>query len=109
MADNQFVSADTTKIADFERDSAEVIKEFAEIKKEFVRINSELLSTWKGVGADAYKYETDHILEKIGSLEDVLNAINQSAFQGIRSTYSEMDDELGEFNRDPNAASKKEK
>ncbi|MBR0529323.1 MAG: hypothetical protein IJJ76_06085 [Ruminococcus sp.] len=104
MAESQFVSADTTKIAAFEKDSAEVIKEFAAIKEEFGKINEELLSAWKGAGADAYKYETDHILEKIGSVEDVLNAINESAVKDIRNSYSEADKQLGEFNRNPKSA-----
>lgn len=103
MSDSAFKSADTTKIAEFERQSAEVISEFAAIKEEFGRINGTLLSAWKGSGANAYKYETDHILEKIGSVEDVLNAINESAVKDIRSTYSEADEQLGEFNRNPHS------
>ena len=39
MAESTFVSADTTKIADFESKSAEVIEEFDNIKKEFREIN----------------------------------------------------------------------
>lgn len=103
MSANAFVSADTTKIAEFERQSSEVIREFSAIKDEFGRINGELLGAWKGSGANAYKYETDHILEKIGSVEDVLNAINGSAVKDIRSTYSEVDEQLGEFNKNPHS------
>lgn len=101
MSSAKFVSADTKKIADFEKKSKEVSKEFSEIKKEFERINKELLSAWNGVGADAYKYETDHILEKIGSIDDVLDAINNSAVKDIRTNYSQLDDELAEFNKNP--------
>ena len=107
MSDNnssgKFVSADTTKIANFEKQSAELITEFATIKNEFNRINKELLASWKGVGADAYSTEIAHILEKIGSVEDVLKAINESAVKDIRDSYSQVDDELGEFNRNPNS------
>jgi len=53
------------------------------------------------VGADAYKYETDHILEKIGSIKDILDAINNSAVKDIKDNYMALDDELGEFNRNP--------
>lgn len=98
-----FVSADTSKIADFETQSAEAIKEFADIKAEFNRINRDLLSAWKGTGANAYQYETDHILEKIGSVEDVLKAINEGAVKNIRENYDKVDEELGEFNRNPNS------
>lgn len=101
MSESAFKSADTTKIAEFERQSAEVIREFTAIKDEFGRINGDLLGAWKGAGANAYKYETDHILEKIGSVEDVLNAINESAVKDIRNTYSEIDEQLGEFNKNP--------
>lgn len=99
-----FVSADTSKIAEFETKSAEVIEEFGSITDEFKRINNELLGAWKGAGANAYKAETDHILEKIGSVEDVLKAINESAVKDIRRTYSEADEELGKFNQNPQAA-----
>lgn len=103
MADSAFVSADTIKIGEFEKESAEVIKEFDDIKREFERINRDLINSWKGVGADAYKYETDHILEKIGSVKDVLDAINESTVKGIRETYSQFDEEMGEFNKNPHS------
>ena len=103
MGKSQFVSADTAKIAEFEKQSAEAIKEFADIKSEFQRINRDLLSSWKGAGANAYKYETDHILEKIGSVEDALNAINEGAVKNIHENYSSLDEELGEFNRNPSS------
>ncbi len=96
-----FVSADISKIADFESESPEVIQEFADIMEEFGRINGELLGAWKGAGADAYKKETDHILEKIGSIDTVLNSINESVVKDIRSTYNEMDEALSEFNKNP--------
>lgn len=101
MGEGAFVSADTAKISEFESQSAEVIREFAAIKEEFETINGELLGAWKGAGANAYKTETDHILEKIGSVEDVLNAINESVVKDIRSTYSEADNQLEEFNKNP--------
>lgn len=96
-----FVSADISKIADFEKDSPEVIKEFSDIQEEFKRINSELLAAWEGAGADAYKKETDSILEKIGSVETVLNSINESVVKDIRAAYNEMDEALSDFNKNP--------
>lgn len=107
MGTSEFVSADTTKIADFERESKVAIQEFEAIQKEFCRINQTLLNSWKGAGAEAYKYETDHILEKIGSVADVLNAINEGAVKSIRSTYSEFDEEMGEFNKNPKSEEEK--
>lgn len=103
MGNSQFVSADTSKITEFEKQSAEAIKEFADIKSEFKRINQNLLSSWKGAGANAYKNETDHILEKIGSVEDVLKTINEGAVKSIYDSYSNLDEELGEFNRNPSS------
>ncbi len=103
MAGSGFVSADITAIAKFMEDSAEVIKEFDSIKSEFNTINETLLKKWKGEGADAYKYETDHILENIGGIKDVLDAINNSAVKSIREEYSKLDEELGEFNKNPSS------
>lgn len=101
MANGKFVSADIEAIARFIDQSPDVIKEFDEIKKKFDSINSTLLKTWKGEGAEAYKKETDHILENIGGIKDVLDGINNGAIKDIRDQYSKLDEELGEFNRNP--------
>ena len=78
MADGGFVSADIGKISKFMSESAEAIHEFDAIKEKFNSINSTLLSKWKGEGAEAYKRETDHILEN-----------------------TRLDNELAEYNRNP--------
>ena len=101
MANGKFVSADIEAIARFIDESPEVIKEFDSIKDKFNSINDTLLRKWKGEGADAYKKETDHILENIGGIKDVLDGINNSAIKSIRDEYSKLDEELGEFNRNP--------
>jgi len=96
-----FVSADIDKIARFEEKSREVIIEFNAIKDRFNSINSTLLSKWKGEGADAYKQETDHILEKIGGVADVLDGLNNGAVAAVKENYTALDEELGEFNKNP--------
>lgn len=104
MAETGFVSADIEKIIQFEKDSAEVIKEFNAIKTDFENINSTLLSSWEGQGADAYRNETNHILEKIGGVEDVLKAINEGVMKDIKDNYMSLDEQLGEFNRNPESS-----
>jgi len=99
MSDSAFVSADIEKLVQFEKDSAEVIAEFSRIKTDFERINSDLLNKWKGKGATAYKEETDHILENIGGIEDVLKRINESAYRDIKDGYLKLDNELDTYNR----------
>lgn len=101
MADSNFVSADIAKITKFMSDSEEVIKEFNDIKEKFNLINSTLLGKWKGEGADAYRKETDHILENIGGIKDVLDSINNGAVKTIVDEYTNLDNELAEYNRDP--------
>ena len=101
MSSAKFNSADTSKIAKFEEDSKKACAEFKAIQREFKRINKDLLSGWKGVGADAYKYETDHILEKIGSIDDVLDALNNSAVKDLRENDSKLDEDFAEFNKNP--------
>ena len=98
---SDFVSADISKISKFEKDSAEAITEFNNIKDKFHSINSTLLNKWKGEGADAYKKETDHILENIGGIKDILDGINNSAVKDIKDNYLELDNALAEFNRNP--------
>ena len=88
-------------INSFEEKSAAAIKEFDAIKTEFNRINKDLLATWKGVGADAYKLETDHILEKIGSIKDVLDTMNNDTIKEIKKQIKEFDEQLGENNKNP--------
>lgn len=92
--------ADITKLEKFESDSQDAIKEFKRIKDKFKDINDTLLGKWKGAGADQYKNEVDNILEKIGSVEEVLNAINDSV-KGIRDTYNQVDSDLAAFNENP--------
>ena len=101
MADAQFVSADIDKISIFESKSQEAITEFDAIKTKFGEINNTLLAKWIGDGANEYKIETDHILEKIGSIKDILDAINNGAVKDIKEYYLQLDEELGEFNKNP--------
>ena len=63
MADSAFVLADIDKLVQFEKKSEEAIKEFDAIKEKFNDINTTLLKKWKGEGKDAYKKESDHIME----------------------------------------------
>lgn len=104
MADEAFVSADIEKLVQFQKESEAVIKEFNSIKTEFESINSTLLKKWQGEGADAYKDETDHILEKIGGVEDVLKGINEGVIMDIKDNYMSLDEQLAEFNRNPQSA-----
>ena len=101
MAGGGFISADIAAIAEFLKRSEAAIKEFDSIKKDFNDINKELLKKWKGDGADTYKYETDHILENIGGIKDVLDCINNGAIKDIREMYSKLDEDLAEFNKNP--------
>lgn len=104
MADGGFVSADIDKIAEFERKSQEAITEFNAIKTKFDDINAKLLGKWKGEGADAYKQETDHILENIGGIKDILDGINNGVVKDIKDSYLSLDEELAEFNKNPQSA-----
>ncbi|MCL2808200.1 MAG: hypothetical protein FWD27_08655 [Coriobacteriia bacterium] len=101
---DSFVSADIDKIASFERQSEEAIAEYDLIREKFEKTNTTLLGKWKGGGADAYKLETDHILENVGSIKDILEEINNSVVKDIKENYLALDEALGEFNRDPQAS-----
>ena len=96
-----FVSADIGIVEKFALKSQEMVTEFNSIKTEFETINNNLLGIWKGAGADAYKYETDHILENIGGIKDILDSINNGVLNDIKDNYNQLDQELGEFNRNP--------
>lgn len=104
MADTGFVSADIDKIAQFEKKSQEAITEFDAIKTKFDEINATLLGKWKGEGADAYKAETEHILEKIGGIKDILDGINNGVVKDIKDNYLKLDEQLSEFNKNPQSA-----
>ena len=99
----KFISADLEKVIQFEKDSAEAIKEFSAIRTEFENINSTLLGKWQGEGADAYKYETDHILENINGIEETLKKINEGVVKDVKDHYAKLDEDLAAFNRDPSA------
>lgn len=97
MAD--FVEADIGKLESFITESEEAIKEFGDIKAEFERINKDLLLNWKGSGSSSYKNVSDHILEKVGGIQDVLKTINDNVVKDLVAQYNEIDKELGEYNK----------
>lgn len=102
MADgNHIRCADIEKLVQFEKDSQTAKIKFDEIKKKFKDINDALLSKWQGAGANQYKKEVDHILEKIGSLGEVLDAINNGAVKSAREAYLQLDADLAAFNENP--------
>lgn len=96
-----FIEADIGKLEGVITKGQEIITEFNKIKSDFETINSTLLSNWKGYGADAYKYETDYIMENLVNVEEVINSINDSAINDIIDNYNKLDEELGDFNIDP--------
>lgn len=98
---SKFNSIDIGKIGSFIRNSEDIKKEFSEIKKEFNRINKELLGVWMGEGADAYSKETNHILENIGNLDDVLESLTTDVLVDIKKNFDDVDKQLGEFNLNP--------
>ena len=105
MGKTNFVSADIEKLVQFEKKGDEAIRESNAIKDRFNEINETLLSKWKGEGRDAYKQEADHIMDNIGGIKDILDAINNEAIRDTRDIYLQLDEQLGEFNRNPQAAS----
>ena len=104
MADSAFVLADIDKVVQFEKKSDEAIKEFDAIKEKFNDINTTLLKKWKGEGKDAYKKESDHIMENIGGIKDILDSINNGVVKDTKDAYLQLDEELGEFNKNPQTA-----
>lgn len=95
----EFVRADIGKLESFVSESETAIKEFGEIRTEFERINSTLLNNWDGVGRASYKSVSDHILEKVGGIQDVLNTINDTIVKDLISQYNAIDKDLAEQNR----------
>ena len=97
----KFVSADIEKIENFEKQSQEAITEFNAIKEKFSEINKALRSKWEGEGAEAYSNEVNNILENIGGIGDILDSINNGVVKDIKDNYNKLDEDLAEFNRNP--------
>lgn len=99
--DTKFREVDISKIGAFIDKAPDLINEFESIKDKFESINKELLKEWTGEGADEYKFETENILSKIGSLKDVLDEITGGTIKDLRETYSKFDEDMGKFNENP--------
>lgn len=99
MAESKFIRADIGKLESFVSESAEAIREFGAIRDEYDRINRTLLSQWEGSGKNAYKEIADHITEKIGSIKDILDVINDKVLKDVIEQYHSVDKELAEYNR----------
>lgn len=95
----EFVRADIGKLESFVFDSEAAIKEFGDIRTTFEDINKTLLDNWDGVGRSSYKSVSDHILEKVGGIQDVLNTINDTIVKDLISQYNAIDKDLAEQNR----------
>lgn len=76
-----------------------LIKEFNSIIEKFNSINVTLLRAWKGEGADAHRTETNHILENIGGIKDILDNINNGAVKDIKDIHTQLDNDSVEFNK----------
>lgn len=94
-----FVRADISKLEKFMEDSEYVITEFSNIREKFIEINNELLAKWDGLGSAAYRLEVEHITEKIGSIKDILDTINNVVVSDLVTQYNSVDKELGDYNR----------
>jgi len=101
MSGSAFVSADIEKLVRFESRSRNAIDEFSAIKKKFNDINKTLLDNWKGDGKEAYQQVSDHILENIGGIKDILDSINECVVKDTKDAYLNLDEELGDFNKNP--------
>jgi uncharacterized protein YukE len=97
----EFISADIEKLVEFEKDSEDAITEFADIIKKFEEINTTLVAKWEGHGLEAYKKETEHLLENIAGIQEILDAINNGVIKDTKEAYLKLDEELGEFNKNP--------
>ncbi|WP_294486526.1 hypothetical protein [uncultured Ruminococcus sp.] len=98
--DAVFIKVDTAKLGEFIDKSDKMVEDFEKLKERFKSINETILKSWEGEGADEYKYETDHILEKIGDLKAVLDQINNSTVKDIRQQFCDADAKLAESNRE---------
>ncbi|WP_295153718.1 hypothetical protein [uncultured Ruminococcus sp.] len=97
--DSVFIKVDTAKITAFLTKAPTLVEEFENIKKDFEKINSDILGEWQGEGADEYKYETDHILEKIGDLAATIKEITEGTLTSVRDEFVKQDTEIGNYNR----------
>ena len=94
--DAVFKVVDTTEISKLQTKAQQLVQDFEDLKTTFNTINETLLKSWQGEGADEYKYETDHILEKIGDMNSAVDALNTDGISNVRQSISDMDAELGE-------------
>ncbi len=101
MGETKFVSADIEKFVRFEEQSVKAVEEFDAIKEKFNEINDTLLSHWQGEGRDAYQKESDHIMDNIGGIREILDSIKENVIKGTKDAYLQLDEELGAFNRNP--------
>ncbi len=96
---SSFERGDVAKLQTFIAYKEEAKKVFADIRRRFYEINEILLGNWEGTGADAYRYVSDHIMEKVGSISDTLDIIVEEMLVDLTRSYEEMDNALDEYNR----------
>lgn len=92
-----FIKADIGAVSTFETDSSSAKEEFKSIQNDFKNVNSTLLAKWVGQGANAYKDETDDILERCGEIAGTLDAIIEATAK-IKQQYLDTDEALKQEN-----------
>lgn len=71
---------------------------YQEIQTRYNRIVQDLISNWKGCGADAFESDTERIITNITGLQDILITMCDT-LQDCRSIFAQCDTSLGSSNK----------
>lgn len=103
MEERRCVTLDTRAFDQAIEKKDSLIKSYQELNERYDGIVSDLLSNWKGKGADAFARDAKTVRANITGIFDILKIMCDTLVD-CKAIFLECDQALGTYNRDPNAS-----
>lgn len=100
-----FVRLDTSCFTQALKSKDRLISEYSSITTEFERIEKQLLSKWKGSGADAFQQDCNSVRTNLVGIGDILRTMCDT-LEDCREVFYKCDQALKEYNVNPSEKKK---
>ena len=100
MEDHGYVALDTKSFDKALEKKQQLISKYDSLNSEYDRIVSNLMSNWKGRGADAFLKDAQTVRKNIVGIYDILRVMCDT-LTDCKSIFAECDSALGDYNRNP--------
>lgn len=100
MEDHGYVALDTKSFDKALEKKQQLISKYNSLNTEYDRIVNNLMSNWKGRGADAFLKDAQTVRKNIVGIYDILRVMCDT-LTDCKAIFAECDSALGDYNRNP--------